>query len=167
MIYVLILLAKILEISMGTFRNVMIIKGERAIGTIIGFFEVLIWLLVVSSVLTNIKEDPIKLIVYSLGFAIGLYVGSKIEESIAIGNVRVEAIVAADYDMADKLRKSGYGVTVVDAHGMNYERQMLILNIRRKIAPKAVETIRSLDKEAVITIYDIRAVNGGYGLIRK
>ncbi len=167
MIYILILLAKILEISMGTFRNVMIIKGERAIGTIIGFFEVLIWLLVVSSVLTNIKEDPIKLLVYSLGFAIGLYVGSKIEEGIAIGNVRVEAIVAADHDMADELRKSGYGVTVVDAHGMNYERQLLILNIRRKIAPQAVEIIRKLDSEAVITIYDIRPVNGGYGLIRK
>ncbi len=167
LIYVLILVAKIVEISMMTFRYVMITKGERLIGSVIGFFEVMLWLLIVSSVLTNIKEDPIKIFVYALGFSIGIYVGGLIEEKIGIGTVKIEAIVASDYEMADEIRKNGYAVTVVEGKGMNYDREILILNVRRKESKKVIETIKKLDKDAVITTSDIKPVNGGYGMLRR
>ncbi len=167
LIYVLILVAKIVEISMMTFRYVMITKGERLIGSIIGFFEVMLWLLIVSSVLTNIKEDPIKIFVYALGFSIGTYVGGLIEEKIGIGTVRIEAIVASNYDMADEIRKKGYAVTVVEGKGMNYDRDVLILNVRRKESKKVINAIMQLDKEAVITASDIKPINGGYRMLRR
>ncbi len=167
LVYLLILAAKIIEISMMTFRYVMITKGERLIGSVIGFFEVMLWLLIVSNVLTNISEDPIKIFVYALGFAIGIYVGGLIEEKIGIGTVRIEAIVASDYDMANKIREKGYAVTVVEGKGMNYDRVILILNVRRKESKKVIATIMELDKDAVITTSDIKPINGGYGMLRR
>ncbi len=165
--YAIIFFAKIVEISMMTFRYVMITKGERLIGSIIGFFEVMLWLLIVSNVIANIKEDPIKLFVYALGFSIGIYVGSLLEEKIGIGTLKIEAIVAADYGIANEIRKSGYAVTVVEGKGMNYERELLIMNIRRKEAAKVVDIVKKLDKEAVITASDIKPVHGGFGMLRK
>ncbi len=165
--YLVILAAKIVEISMMTFRYVMITKGERLIGSIIGFFEVTLWLMIVSNVISGISEDPYKVIVYAFGFSVGIYTGSKIEEKVGIGNVRIEAIVGADRELADDIRKAGYGVTVVEAKGMNYDRQVLIINLRRKEASKVSKLIKELDEDAVITMNDIKPVNGGYNMIRR
>ena len=82
MLYVLIFLAKIVEVSLMTLRTVLITRGEKVVGSIIGFFEVIIWLYLVSTVLVGISEDPIKMVVYALGFSVGNYVGSFLEEKL-------------------------------------------------------------------------------------
>ena len=73
LIYLLMLVAKIVEISIGTTRIMLITRGERVLGSILGFFEVLIWVILVSTVLKDITSDPIKVIIYALGFALGNY----------------------------------------------------------------------------------------------
>lgn len=84
-LYITIFIAKIVEVSISTIRLVYNNKGERVKGTILGFIEILIWLLVVSSVLNNITEDPFKIFAYALGFALGNYLGLYIESKIALG----------------------------------------------------------------------------------
>ena len=78
---------------MATLRIVLITKDERTKGAIIGFFEVILWVILVSTVLTNITADPTKVVVYALGFAVGNFVGSKFENYLAIGTTNIEAIV--------------------------------------------------------------------------
>jgi len=101
LLYIIIFIAKIIEVTIGVLRMVLITKGERKLATVIAFFEIVIWLLVVSTVLVDITEDPFKVLAYAAGFAFGQMFGSLLEDKIALGNIRVEII--ADEDIGIKL----------------------------------------------------------------
>ena len=77
--YIIIFCAKIIEVSISTIRVVFIGKGERVKGAILGFVEIMIWLVVVSSVLNNITEDPYKMFIYAAAFSLGNFLGVTIE----------------------------------------------------------------------------------------
>ncbi len=169
LIYFIIFFAKIIEVSIGTTRIVLITRGERVIGACLGFFEVMIWLALVSTVLLNIADDPIKALVYALGFAVGNYVGSLLENRLGIGNVRVEAIVLEKHgdELVKCIREKGYAVTVLEGKGMNYNRKVLIMNIKRKNYGSVVDMIKAVQENVVITINDIKPVYGGYGILKR
>lgn len=167
MIYIFILLAKVVEVSFMTIRTVLITKGERKVGAIIGFFEVLLWIYIASNVISDLS-DPLKAVSYALGFAIGNYLGSKLEEKIGIGLAEIKVNVRDNHgkELAEILRNDGFAVTVTKAEGKTAAREILSLFVRRKKVNSVVYRITSLQKNAVITTSDIRPVYGGYG-IRK
>lgn len=169
LLYVFILVLKTIEVSMATLRIVLITKDERLKGAIIGFFEVILWVILVSTVLTNITKDPIKVIVYALGFGIGNYVGSLIENYLAIGTTNIEAIVLKEHgeQLTQLLRITGLAVTSVEACGMYNKREILYLHVPRKKVTETVKLIKSFQHNVVITINDIKPVYGGYRTHRK
>lgn len=168
-VYAFIFFVKIIEVSMATLRIVLITKDERLIGAIIGFFEVMLWVILVATVLSNITEDPIKVVVYAFGFAIGNYVGSLIENRLAIGSTNIEAIVLKEHgkELSKHLREQGLAVTSVEAYGMNNKREILYLHVPRKQVKQTVQLIRSFQENVVITINDIKPVYGGYRTIKR
>lgn len=167
--YFLMLIMKVVEVSIGTLRIVLITRGERVFGAFLGFIEVMIWIILVSTVLSDISDDPIKVVVYAAGFGLGNYVGSFIEEKLGIGNVRVEAIVMEEHgnELAGRIREKGYAVTVMEGQGMNYSRNVLLMNIRRKDCESVVSMIKALQENVVITMNDIKPVYGGYGILKR
>jgi len=169
LLYLVILVFKTIEVSMATLRIVLITKDERLKGACIGFFEVILWVFLVSTVLTNITEDPFKVVVYALGFAIGNFVGSMIENKLAIGTTNIEAIVLKEHgkELSKKLREHGIAVTVVDALGMNHKREILIMHVQRKNARETVNLIKSYQENVVISINDIKPVYGGFKVLKK
>ncbi|MGB3368317.1 MAG: DUF5698 domain-containing protein [Acidaminobacteraceae bacterium] len=169
LLYFAILFFKVIEVSIGTIRIVMITRGERVYGALLGFFEVIIWIGLVSTVLKDVTDDPIKVVIYAAGFAIGNYTGSIFEQKIGIGNVRVEAIVE-DHEgdvLANTVRREGYAVTVMEGKGMSHNRKVLLMNIKRKDYEKVVNIIKSIQNNVVITMNDIRPVYGGHGILKK
>lgn len=169
MIYMFILLAKIVEVSIGTIRIVLITRGEKLLGACIGFVEVIIWLILVSTVLTNVSEDPVKVVIYAVGFAVGNYVGSMLEEKLAIGNIRLEAIVSKEdgETLVSNIRDKGYAVTVIDGRGMTLEREVLLMNIKRKHYNQVVDMIKRFQENVVITVNDVKPVYGGHGTLKR
>lgn len=168
-LYLVILVLKIIEVSMATLRIVLITKDERVKGAIIAFFEVILWVILVSTVLTNITKDPVKVLVYALGFSIGNFLGSKLENYLAIGTTNIEVIThKADGKLVSKkLRNEGYAVTEVLACGMNDKRVILYLHVPRKKVKPTVSLIQKMKSDVVITIHDIKPVYGGYKTLRK
>lgn len=169
LMYVVIFLAKIVEVSLQTIRVVLITRGERLIGAIIGFFEVVIWIVIVGNVISDITADPFKAVVYAFGFAFGNYVGSLIEEKLGIGMSEVQAIVLKEHgaSLAEAVRESGFAVTVVEGQGKNFPRNILFMYIRRKRVSELVEVIQSNQSNAVITISEAKPVYGGFKMLRK
>lgn len=167
--YLLILVVKIFEVTLATTRIVLITKGEKLKGAIIGFFEVIIWLLLVSTVLKDITEDPIKILIYALGFALGNYVGSSFEEKLGVGTVRFEVIVKEKdgQELVKLLRDNGFAVTVLTGEGMNFTRNVLIMHVKRKRTNEVVALIKTLQDNVVITINEIKPIYGGYGSVKK
>jgi uncharacterized protein YebE (UPF0316 family) len=168
-LYLFILFAKIIEVSISTVRIVLITKGEKKIGAIIAFFEVLIWVYIASTVIQNISQDPLKAVFYSLGFAIGNYVGSILEEKIGLGLSEVQIIVKEErgFQLADEIRTQGFAVTLVHGEGKNNPRSILIMFVPRKRVKSLVKFVQGAEKNAVITVSETKPVYGGYGMLRK
>jgi len=169
LIYILILFAKIIEVSLRTIRTVLLIKGERRIAAIIGFFEILIWISIVTQVISDLSGDPLKAVTYALGFSLGIYIGSILEEKIGIGLSEIEANVKASdsKELVDELRKEGFAVTEIRAEGQEADRVILSLFVQRTKVNQVVYKITNIQKTAVITTSDVRPISGGYGLRKK
>ncbi len=169
MIYLFIVGAKIIEVSLGTIRMVLITKGERKIGAFIAFFEVSLWVILVSNVLNNIAEDPLKVIAYALGFSLGNFIGSWIEEKIGIGLSEMNVIVKEEHglQLANEMRERGYAVTMMHGEGKLHPRSILLMYVPRKKVKRCVDIIKETQESAVITISDKKPIYGGFGMLRK
>lgn len=82
-----IFLAKIIEVSIGTLRSILIVKGYRKTAVLLSLVEISIWVFVASRVITGLTESPYKGIAYALGFAAGVWCGSILEEKLAFGKI--------------------------------------------------------------------------------
>ena len=98
----LIFFVRIIDVSMGTLRTVLVVRGRRLTGAFIGFFEVLVWFLIVSQALTSDSNSIWIAIAYASGFSTGTFVGSWIEEKLAIGSSSFNIITKGlRYDLVD------------------------------------------------------------------
>jgi uncharacterized protein YebE (UPF0316 family) len=164
-----IFLARIVDVSMGTFRTIMVIRGYRALATAIGFVEVLIWIVAISSVITNLDAWYL-IVAYAGGYASGNYIGMLLESRVAIGSELVRAISwRSDGHLAEALRSAGWDAVAVPGLGPGREAVEIVLVVepRRRIG-QLLAAIREIDPEAVYTTSDIRSVHeGGRGQREK
>ncbi|SMC48046.1 DUF2179 domain-containing protein [Papillibacter cinnamivorans] len=164
-LYVFIFVGKILEVSVSTVRLVLINRGERVRGAAIAFVEILLWLAVTGTVLAGFQSDWIRVLVFAAAFAIGNYVGSWVEDRLAFGLCSIQVIVpdcVESLDIATRLRENKFAVTVLQGQGKDGPRELMLLHIKRKRIPQAVQIIRSELDTAVITVNDSKILHGGF-----
>lgn len=154
--------ARVIDVSMLTIRTLMVVRGKRHQAALIGFFEVIVYIVALNRVVNSL-DNPLNLFFYALGFASGNYVGSFIEEKMAIGDIAVQIIPKMNGDNIQQiLRTNGFGVTAVEGMGKEGPKQILHVALKRKNLPKLIETIDSLDEDAFMTIMDAKSLRGGY-----
>ncbi len=157
----LIIIARISDVTIGTLRIVMVSKGQKLIAPILGFFEVIIWLLAMSKIIQNI-ENWVAYIAYGLGFAAGNYIGLILEEKLAVGIVQLQIITRANADnLISKLKAKGYGITFHEAHGANEKVGVIYSIIKRSDMKQVVEIIRTYNPNAFYSIEDVKFVSKG------
>ena len=163
-IYLFIFFAKLVEVSLATIRNVLINRGEKVKGAFIGFFEVMLWVIVVSQVLDTLRENPWRLIVYCLAFALGNYVGVIIENKLAIGTACVQAVVGENQklELGDALREKGFGVTFIQGEGKHGPVDVVMIYLKRKCVDEAITLIRQYSPDTLVTGNDVRQLLGGF-----
>ena len=168
-IYFIIFLCKIIEVSFATVRMVLITKGEKTKGSFMAFFEITIWLVVSANVLTGLATDPMKGVMYALGYVVGNYLGSIIEEKIALGIVTVTIITSSENNeiITEKLKELEIGYTVLEAQGQKKENKLIFAYISRKRKIEILKKLKDLDIKFFMSINESRDVYGGYGLTRK
>lgn len=166
----LIFFAKIIEVSIGTMRIILISKGYRKLGTGLALVEITLWVFIASGVINGITESPMKGIVYSFGFAAGVFIGSLIEQKLAFGKVLIQTITTPKYGnpISEHLRDEGYGVTIIDGHGKDEDRIILMIFANRKSVRHVLKGIKEIHPNAMIVSNDVTNVSGGYILpLRK
>jgi len=155
----LIFCARITDVTFGTFRIVMVSKGQKYIAPILGFFEVLIWIIVISQIMQNL-DNWICIIAYASGFATGNFIGLLIEEKIAMGVVKIQIITAKPAtELVSVLTSSGYGITHHDAKGATGNVSIIYSIINRQEIDKVVEMIFTFNPNAFYSIEDVKFVN--------
>lgn len=157
----LIVLARVVDVSIGTIRIVFVSRGHKIIAPILGFFEVLIWLLAIGQIMRNLSNFMCY-IAYGLGFALGTFIGLLIEEKLALGVLLVRIITQKDAgDLIGALRRANYGVTTVSASGMSGKVDIIFTVIKRSAVDKVLEIIHRFNPRAFYSIENIKSVREG------
>ncbi len=153
--------ARIIDVSLGTLRIVFLARGKRYIAPILGFFEVLIWILAISQIMRNLGNAA-SYIAYAAGFAAGNYIGLLIEEKLAIGlvAVRIFMVKHAD-DIVKKLHEAGYGVTKLCGEGSEGAVDIIYSIIQRKELVNIKKIIDGINPKAFFIVEEVRLNNEG------
>jgi uncharacterized protein YebE (UPF0316 family) len=162
---VLIFVSRLSDVTLATLRNIFIHKGFRGIVPIIGFCEVLIWLVAMKQVMSR-ADNIACYFAWAGGFATGTYVGMRIEERLALGMQVIRIITNQDSEsLIQGLKKANHGITVVDAQGANGPVKMIFSIVQRKNLKDVVNLIEELHPNAFYSIEDVR--NAHLGVFRN
>ncbi len=141
---------------------ILTLKGLRYFAAFLSTIEVVIYVLGLGLVLNNLNQIQ-NIIAYAVGYGIGVIVGMKIEEKLALGYIIVNIITAEyDKDLPKVLRDEGYGVTDWAAHGLEGNRMALQILTPRKFELKLYDKIKTLDPKAFIISYEPKSIHGGF-----
>jgi uncharacterized protein YebE (UPF0316 family) len=150
---------RICDVSLDTMRIIFMTKGYRKVAPIIGFFEILIWIVAITRIMQNLN-NWVTYVAYAAGFATGNYVGMLLDEKLAIGHELIRVITKVESGgLAEVLRKAGFGVTAIKAEGMQGEVGILYIIVNRKNLKKAIAIIECNSPSAFYTIENIHFVN--------
>jgi uncharacterized protein YebE (UPF0316 family) len=157
----LIFLARVCDMSLDTIRVIFMSKGIKYLPAIIGFFEVIIWLLAIGQVMDNLT-NIVCYIAYGAGFAAGTIVGMAIEEKLSLGLTSVRIITKDDpSELLQYLRSNNYGVTSIDGEGGTGKVKMVFTIIKRQDLSHVVGIIKQFHPNAFYSIEEVKSVVEG------
>lgn len=157
---------RLIDVGLSTVRIVLLGRGRRGLATLLGFVESLIWVLAVARVLDGL-DDPLRLVAFAAGFAAGTYVGSLVEEWLALGQAMVRIIAPVESTpVADKLRQEGLAATVLNGDGRDGEVRVTFCVVPRKRVSAVLQLIQETNSEAHVTVdqttsIDLRRLDRG------
>ncbi len=154
--------ARIIDVSIGTIRIILVSRGYRALAPVFGFFEVLVWLLAIRQILGNLELSH-NLFVYAAGFATGNYVGMILESKIAIGYQSVRIMTTEKVmSLPLVLREEGFGATVIKGRGARGEVSVIYTIVPRRGVDRVLEIVDMFEPRAFVSIEDVKSKYSGY-----
>lgn len=157
--------ARIMDVTLGTIRTVLVVRGRRFTPAFIAFFEVLIWFLIAREALTADVKSILIPICYAGGYATGTYIGGFISNNFVEGLIGVQVTTKSDgvKKMIEEIRKSGFGVSAIDLKNPqdNEDKTMLMIQLNKSKLKTLTHIVRSNDPEAFLVINDTKYVQNG------
>lgn len=158
---VLIFVGRVFDVTLGTLRIIFVSKGEKLKAPIIGFFEVFIWVVVISQILSR-ANDMVAYLSYAGGYAAGNYVGILIEKRVAFGIILCRVYTnKPGLKLVNLLSLKGFGATMVHGTGSVNEVDIIETIFDRKKLKHVSNIILEFDKDAFYVIEDVRTRSQG------
>lgn len=160
--------ARLIDVSLGTVRTIYTVKGKDLIASLIGIVEITVWFLVVKEALNTTNNSIWIIISYALGFSVGTYLGGKISKRFIRSNLEVQVILSKkDDSIIEKIKKEGYGLTVISVNSNKNDKYMLYIQIRGNTLENLRKLIKQLDPQAFIVVNETKYVENGYFKLGK
>ena len=105
---------------------------------------------------------------YCAGYATGLFLGSTIENKIALGTSSLELIANEENTakITEFLKENSKGYTVFEGRGSVDRMNMIFIVLPRKETLKMLKNIRKLcDNKVFVVASEVRKYVGGYGML--
>lgn len=153
--------ARILDVSLGTTRTILTVKGKNVMASLIGFVEISVWFLVVREALNTESTSMFIVLSYAGGFAAGTYIGSFLSDKFISGIFTLQVITSND-TLANELRNTGFAVSVIPVEGKDSKQNMLFIEIDKKHFHKIKNLIKEYDPKAFIVTNETKYVQNGY-----
>ena len=156
--------ARILDVTIATFRQNILLKGRCVLGAILAFAEIMIWFLVAREALTIPIQSLWIPISYSLGFATGTLIGSLLSKHFIKGEVGAQIIIDEEKkDLVNSLKMRGYPINILHLEsGFNsVPKLMIFIEVSTKNLKRLETLIQKNDPDAFIVISDTKKVLKG------
>lgn len=158
---ILIFFARILDVTLGTIRILFISRGIKTLAALLGFFEVFIWLVVISGIMRTL-HSPFYYIFYAAGFAAGNWVGITLERHLHIGKIALRVITSENSDdLIGYFREQGFGITVVNAEGARGPVKILYSIVERRNLNALIDEVKRFNPKAFYSVEDVKTVSEG------
>ncbi|MBR4262170.1 MAG: DUF2179 domain-containing protein [Bacilli bacterium] len=156
--------ARICDVSLGTFKTFMIVKGRKLLSALIGFLEVTIWFLVVRNALNSDSNSIFIVFAYAGGFAVGTYVGGLLAQKFLREKLGIRiTITKSQSELVDILRKNGYIVSTMNAKGYkNNSKLMIFMEIDDKELPDVEKIVKEYDPNIFMVVSETIYVQNGH-----
>ncbi len=157
----LIFIARIADVTIGTIRLIFVARGMKVLAPLAGFFEVLIWLVVISQIMQHLA-NPLCYIAYAAGFAAGNYIGMMLVDRLSLGKVIIRIITQKDAGpLVESLKEHQFGVTVLDGRGVQGKVQVIFTVVKRAHIEDVQRLIRQFNPQAFYSIEEVGDVEKG------
>jgi Uncharacterized protein conserved in bacteria len=164
---VVIFFGRICDVTLGTLRIIFVSKGERYKAPIVGFFEVFIWVVIISQIFSH-ANGLISYLAYAAGYAAGNYVGILVENRIAFGYQLLRVFTKEHCsDLIQDLNRKNIGVTVLMGEGAVSKVYILETVISRKFYAEVIDLVLKRDPNAFYIIEDVRSKEKGIFALPK
>jgi uncharacterized protein YebE (UPF0316 family) len=146
---ILVFVARIVDVSVGTLRTISIIQGRSKVAFVLAFIETTVWLLVLSAVLPQVMNSPILGVFYAFGFATGNVVGIMVEKRLAMGYTNFRVITTRfAKEITNSLRDKGFAVTNFEGQGKDGKVTEIYVVSDRKNLPALVKIVKEIEPDA-------------------
>ncbi|PKO17795.1 MAG: hypothetical protein CVU39_04750 [Chloroflexi bacterium HGW-Chloroflexi-10] len=157
-----IFLLRVSDMTLDTIRVLFVFRGKRGLAWVLGFFQSLLFVLAITSVLSNL-DNILNIIGYAAGFATGNVIGMIIESRLAIGHIHVTVMSPMSGSrIAEALRKEGFAVTEISGRGRSGMVSVMHIDVLRKLVDQVETIVLELDPQAFITAEEVRPVRRGF-----
>jgi uncharacterized protein YebE (UPF0316 family) len=162
----LILLLQLIYVPIYTLRTIFLVKNITVLASILGIAEMLIYVFGLSLVFGG-DQNFVSMVVYAVGFGLGILLGTKLEQKIAIGYINVTVNTQEkNCNLIDTLRQNGFGVTLYTGEGRDSERYRMEILTKRNRENELIATVEKFEPSAFIISYEPRTFKGGFLLNR-
>lgn len=157
----LIFVSRLADVTMATLRHIFISKGLKTIVPILGFFEVLVWLIAMRQVFNHL-DNIACFIAWAAGFSAGTYLGMYLEERLAIGTQIIRIITSEDITaFTTALANHNQGMTIVDGQGAKGPVKLIFTIVKRVNKAEVLELINIYVPNSFYTIEDVKGSERG------
>ncbi|MDD4526684.1 MAG: DUF5698 domain-containing protein [Candidatus Margulisbacteria bacterium] len=158
----LIFCSRIIDVTIGTIRIIYISRGQKAITALLGFFEALLWLVVISQVIQNLT-NVVYYFAYAGGFAVGNFMGVLLVEKFAENIVLIRIIATKKVkELIAALKDCQVGITEVQGQGIDQEVSIIFTVINKVHEKRVIKIIQDINPKAFYTIEGVHTVNKGF-----
>ena len=159
---ILILILQLIYVPLLTLRTIFLVKNMTLIASLLGFAEALVYVFGLSLVFSG-DQGPLAMLVYALGFGLGIIIGGAIENKLAIGYNSFEVnLLDKNTALIDHLRNEGFGVTVFEGEGRDSKRYRLNILTKRNREEELLDLIDEYEPKSFVVSYEPRRFKGGF-----
>ena len=157
LLYIAIFFSKIIENALSTLRLIVVANGKKKLGAILNGIVALVWIFVTGIVIIDVNKDLLKAVFFVIGSIVGSYLGSIIEEKIALGSNMLICITKEKNEKKIKNKLNDYQITTICEKDNNYS--VLLIVLKRKEILKITKILKRIDKDIIIISEKAKTIN--------
>lgn len=160
---------RIIDVSMASYRTVIMVKGKSRQASMIALVEGMIWFLVVREALNFVSSSFLETLyiafAYAGGFAVGTFTGSWIATRFTGGMIQVQVVASSKDDtMVKAIQDAGYAITVITSNATTFsgEKYLIFAEIKNSLLDEFKNLVHSLDEKAFVMVNETKHVYNGF-----